>query len=117
MADSRSSWPQALALMGQRAAYDTVRLLAQRVDGAPFQYVWDRTRCRPDMLKALAAHGFVRRAGTWDIPLQPSTVVALTALGHKLGEQLEQLHQWAQQRVDERPQAAGSADHKRCPHC
>jgi DNA-binding HxlR family transcriptional regulator len=67
------------------------------------------------MLKALAANGFLRRSGSWDLPVRPGTVVELTALGHQLAGHLEQLQRWAQQQADDRAKAAATADRRALP--
>jgi hypothetical protein len=89
-----------LGLLSQKAVHQLVRLMATSGEPITFQKI---TMCGvPNalhLLRSLAAAGFVRRLGTWDMAPNLEAHFELTEPGWELSGHLDRLDQWARARA------------------
>lgn len=86
-----------LSLLSQKAVHQIVRMLASR-GPMSFAAVATHTAKAAWLLRSLAAEGFVRRNGSWDMRPNPDTTIELTERGQDLVAQLDRLDEWARGR-------------------
>ncbi len=102
--DDQERIDQSLSLLARRGAYEALHAMYSRGGTATFAQIAAEARHALNLLRALAAEGFVisYRCGSLDIEPTAQTSFTLTAKGEAVAGHLTRLQQWITTRPSRR---------------